>query len=75
MLLIFVVLNKKFFYMKVNEAVKLITKDGWYLLRHGKKHDIYVHPTKEGTVIIPRHQAAELKKGTELSILKSAGLK
>ncbi|ODS87292.1 MAG: hypothetical protein ABS44_11795 [Chryseobacterium sp. SCN 40-13] len=61
--------------MKANEAVRLLTKDGWQLLRHGKKHDIYVHPTKEGTVILPRHPATELRKGTELSILKSAGLK
>lgn len=61
--------------MKANEMVRLLTKDGWYLLRNGKKHDIYVHPTKEGSVIVPRHPSAELKKGTENSILKSAGLK
>lgn len=61
--------------MKANQAVKILKKDGWYLLRHGKKHDLYVHPTKEGSVIIPRHPTTELRKGTELSILKSAGLK
>ena len=61
--------------MKANQAVKILKEDGWYLLRHGKKHDIYVHPTKEGSVIIPRHPATELRKGTELSILTSAGLK
>ncbi|MCT3662583.1 hypothetical protein CMU81_02585 [Elizabethkingia anophelis] len=61
--------------MKVNEAVKILKEDGWFLLRHGKKHDIYAHPTKEGPVIVPRHPSTELKKGTELSIFKTAGLK
>lgn len=61
--------------MKASQMLKVLEKDGWYLLRHGKKHDIYVHATKEGSVIIPRHPSMELKKGTEISILKQAGLK
>lgn len=61
--------------MKTNEMVKILKKDGWYLLRHGANHDVYAHPTKSGLVIVPRHGATELRKGTELSILKQAGLK
>ncbi|CEJ71245.1 YcfA-like protein [Chryseobacterium oranimense G311] len=61
--------------MKSNQMVKILKKDGWELLRHGKKHDLYVHPTKDGAIPIPRHPATELKKGTEESILKAAGLK
>ncbi len=61
--------------MKVSQLLKVLEKDGWFLRKHGKKHDLYVHPTKEGVLIIPRHPGSELKKGTEESILKAAGLK
>ncbi len=61
--------------MKVSEMVKILKKDGWYILREGSKHTIYIHETKVGSVIVPRHPSAELKKGTEQSILKQAGLK
>ena len=61
--------------MKVSEMVKILKKDGWYIFREGGKHTLYVHPTKGGTVIVPRHPSAELKKGTEQSILKQAWLK
>lgn len=61
--------------MKVSEMLKVLEEDGWELRKHGKKHDIYVHPTKDGSIVIPRHPSKELKKGTEQSILKSAGLK
>lgn len=61
--------------MKVTEILKLLRKDGWYLHKNGKKHDLYKHPTKPGQIPIPRHQSQELKKGTEQAILKDAGLK
>ncbi len=60
--------------MKVSEVLKILTKDGWYLHRQGGNHALYRHPTKEGQIAIPRHQSSELAKGTERSILKSAGL-
>lgn len=60
--------------MKVNEVIRILKQDGWYLHRHGANHDVYKHPTKGNSLIIPRHGAKELKKGTEKSILKSAGL-
>lgn len=61
--------------MKVSEMLRVLKKDGWYLYREGRNHSMYRHNTKEGTVILPRHPSAELKKGTEQSILKQAGLK
>ncbi|MCT3917562.1 type II toxin-antitoxin system HicA family toxin [Elizabethkingia anophelis] len=61
--------------MKVNEVIRVIKNDGWFLHRNGANHDVYKHPLKNGFVIVPRHGAKELKKKTELSILKSAGLK
>ena len=60
---------------KVNEVVRLLTADGWYLYKHGKKHDLYRHKAKEGQLTVPRHGSKELAKGTLNSILKKAGLK
>ena len=60
---------------KVNELIRALKKDGWYLDSHGKKHDVYLHPTKSGKLILPRHGSKELAKGTYNSILKEAGLK
>ncbi|MDO9795041.1 type II toxin-antitoxin system HicA family toxin, partial [Glaesserella parasuis] len=37
-------------------------------------HHQFKHPTKQGRVTVP-HPKKDLKKGTELSILKQAGLK
>lgn len=61
--------------MKVNEVLKLLKRDGWYLHRHGKRHDLYRHETKPNQIPIPRHQAKEVANGTLDSILKDAGLK
>jgi len=61
--------------VKVSEILKILKKDGWFLHRNGSKHDLYRHPKKEGQIPVPRHTSQELKKGTEESILKSAGLK
>lgn len=60
---------------KVSEVVRLLTKDGWFLDKNGKKHDLYRHPEKEGQIAVPRHKSKELAKGTHQSILKAAGLK
>jgi mRNA interferase HicA len=60
---------------KVNEVLRLLIDDGWVLHRHGKKHDLYRHPSKPNQITLPRHGSSELAKGTHLSILKDAGLK
>ncbi|UOB16587.1 type II toxin-antitoxin system HicA family toxin [Abyssalbus ytuae] len=59
----------------VNELLKLLLKDGWYLHRNGANHDLYRHPTKKGQLTIPRHSSKEMANGTYHSILKKAGLK
>ena len=60
---------------KVNEVLKLLIDDGWYLHKHGANHDLYRHPTKPNQIPVPRHGSKELAKGTLNSILKTAGLK
>ncbi|HRB71176.1 MAG TPA: type II toxin-antitoxin system HicA family toxin [Flavobacterium sp.] len=59
----------------VNELLKLLKKDGWYLYRNGANHDMYRHLTKPGQLTIPRHGLKEMASGTYSSILKAAGLK
>lgn len=60
--------------MKTTEMIRLIEKDGWVLIRQTGSHRVYRHPQKPGTVIVPAHGAKELKKGTEMSIRKQAGI-
>lgn len=59
----------------INELLKKLRKDGWFIHMHGKKHDVYEHETKPGPLIIPRHGSKEVASGTLKSILKKAGLK
>lgn len=62
--------------MKVKEVIKLLEKDGWYLVAQKGSHKQYKHNLKSGRVTVPDHgQNKDLAKGTENSILKQAGLK
>jgi len=60
--------------MTSKDMERLILADGWVLKNIVGSHRHYVHPTKTGKVTIPFH-SKDLKRGTELSILKQAGLK
>jgi len=61
--------------MKVREVIKVIEKDGWYLVRIKGSHRQYKHPFKEGLITISGHLNDEIAKGTLNSVLKQAGLK
>ena len=61
--------------MKIREVVKLIEKDGWYLVRVKGDHRQYKHPSKKGLVTISGHFNEDVAKGTLNSMLKQAGLK
>ncbi|MGF1541613.1 MAG: type II toxin-antitoxin system HicA family toxin [Pleurocapsa sp.] len=61
--------------MKVKEIIKLIEKDGWYLVRTRGSHRQYKHQIKMGIVTVPGKLSDELAPGTMNSILKQAGLK
>lgn len=50
--------------MKWSEFRRLAEKQGWYLDRHGKEHDIYRHKEIEGRLVIGRHSSEEIAKGT-----------
>ena len=61
--------------MKVRDVIKLIEKDGWYLVRTKGSHRQYKHPIKKGLVTISGNLSDDIAKGTLNSILKQAGLK
>lgn len=54
--------------------IRKLEADGWYLVAVKGSHHQYKHPTKPGRVTVP-HPKKDLRKGTEQSILKQAGLK
>ena len=61
--------------MKVPDALRLLTDDGWILVRTRGSHQQYTHPTKPGLVTVAGHPGDELAPGTLNSILTQAGLK
>lgn len=55
--------------MKVGEIIKLMKKQGWYLLKHGTNHDKWTHKLYSNPFIpIPRHKSQELSSGVEIKI-------
>lgn len=60
--------------MTSKDMEKLILADGLMFKNQVGSHRHYIHPTKKGKVTIPFH-SKDLSKGTELSILRQAGLK
>ena len=61
--------------MKVDEAIRMIERDGWYHVARRGSHRQYKHPTKPGRVTIAGKLSDTIAPGTLNSILKQAGLK
>lgn len=60
--------------MKQSELLKLLNKNGIYLIEHAKNHDMYFSPITNKKFTVPRHKK-EIAVGTLNSILKVAGIK
>ena len=61
--------------MKVNEVLRMLDKDGWFLVTTRGSHRQFKHPTKAGRVTVPGKPSDDLAPGTLNSILKQSGLK
>ena len=61
--------------MKVKEIIKLVEKDGWFVVRIKGSHRQFHHKVKKGLVTIPGHLNDDVAKGTLNSIIKQAELK
>lgn len=60
---------------KVKEIIKLIEKDGWFLVKTRGDHRQFKHPTKKGKVTVPGKLSDDLALNTAKSILNQTGLK
>ncbi len=60
--------------MKVREAIRLVERDGWFLVRTRGSHRHYRHASKPGTVTIAGKPSSDLKPKVARSILRQAGL-
>ncbi|MCD8290601.1 MAG: type II toxin-antitoxin system HicA family toxin [Prevotella sp.] len=56
--------------MKHNQLVDLLTKAGCYVIKHGKKHDIWYSPKTQKQIAVPRHGSKEVARPLETEILK-----
>jgi len=60
---------------KVRDAIRLIERDGWFLVRTRGSHRQFKHQRKLGLVTIAGNLSHHLPPGTWNSILKQADLK
>ena len=61
--------------VKVRDVIKMIEKDGWFIVRTKGSHRQFKHKTKMGLVTIAGKPSDELAPGTLNSVLRQAGLK
>ncbi len=55
------------------ELMKMLKKDGWYLVRVKGSHHLFQHPEKPGTIPVPMHKG-DVHPKVATNILKEAGL-
>jgi mRNA interferase HicA len=60
--------------VKYNELIRILKKDGWFVIRQTGSHLIMGHDKKTNRVICPDHGSKEIGKGLEIRIKKDAGL-
>jgi predicted RNA binding protein YcfA (HicA-like mRNA interferase family) len=60
--------------MTVRDAIRLVERDGWVMVRQTGSHRQYHHATKPGTVTISGKASLDLDPKTEKSIRRQAGL-
>ena len=61
--------------MKVRDLLKMLSEDGWYVVRTRGSHRQLRHPTKSGTVTVAGRPGVDIPKGTLGAIIRQAGLK
>ena len=60
--------------MKPRELIRLLKRDGWYLVRTKGSHQIFAHNVKKGLIVVAFHASVDIPNGTLRSILKQARL-
>ncbi len=60
---------------KVRELIRMLERDGWFIVRTRGSHRQFHHPAKPGTVTVAGKPSVDVPPGTLNSILKQSGLK
>ena len=60
---------------KVKEIIRIIERDGWYLVIQEGSHRQYKHPEKKGRVTVAGKPGQDVPIGTLHSIFRQAGIK
>jgi predicted RNA binding protein YcfA (HicA-like mRNA interferase family) len=60
--------------MKSSELLRILRRDGWYVVSQKGSHIKLAHARKRNVVVLPYHGAQEVGKGLQRSILKKAEL-
>ncbi len=58
--------------MKASELLRVLKKDGWYMVSQKVSHIKLKHNSKSGIIIFPDHGSQEIGKRLEKKILKDA---
>ena len=61
--------------MKCSQALKILKRDGWYMVSQKGSHIKLAHKVKKGIIIFPYHGSSELGKGLAIKLFKQAGIK
>jgi predicted RNA binding protein YcfA (HicA-like mRNA interferase family) len=61
--------------VKVKDAIRLLEREGWFLVATRGSHRQYKHPVRSGRVTVAGKPSDDLAPGTLNSILKQSGLK
>ena len=61
--------------MKVKDIIKLLEKEGWFMVAQRGSHRQYKHRIKKGRVTIAGKPSDDLAKGTLASIFRQAQIK
>ena len=61
--------------IKVRELIKILERDGWFIVNQVGSHRQYKHPIKKGRVTVAGHLGDDVPIGTMNNILRQAGLK
>lgn len=56
------------------DVIKVLKKDGWFVVRVVGSHHQLKHPTKPGTTTVPVHPKKDLSISTLKSIEQQSGL-
>lgn len=61
--------------MKSSKLLRILQRDGWFIVKQNGSHLTMIHPTKTENLIVPFHGSHEMGKGMEKKLLKKAGLR